>query len=224
MGGNLTIIGSGGQGIVKNTDGAYLFVNSAVLRSESDKEIDVMITDGMLSTDDELKQAENATGMDADESFEMRSSKRAALVRQKIGTLYVVSQKSRKDISSRLASLKVNYQVLKIVSRQDVSKKMLSLCFEHARFDNEFLQLILWHMMGRFSTRKIPAEYRPSTGGVALLYAYFILRENSWTIKLDGIGNSDTEAFYPDKSGKLIARQFNNVHYLADQTILKAIL
>jgi len=224
MVGSLTIVGSGEQGIVEKTEGHYLFVNSAVLRSESDKVIDLMITDGLLDTDDELTKAENATGMDAYQSFEIRKSKKEALVRQKIGTLYVVSQKPRTEILSRLVCLKVDYQALKIITRQDVSKKMLSLCLQRIRFEKGFLRLIFWHLVGRFTTRRIPAKYRPSTGGVAILYARYITRDNSLTIKLDGIGNSDTEAYYPDKSGKLIARQFNNLHYSADQIILECIV
>jgi len=222
MSGVLTIVGSGEDGLVEvSAGGRYIFVNSAVLRSNGTNLIDAMITDGLLATDDELRVATNATGLDAEQSFEMRSAKRDALSRQKISNLYIVSKKARSVLIRRLEVMKVDYESLQVVSTRDVSNKMLRLCIKHLGFNTVFFQLIFWHLIGRLTQKSIPSKYRPSTGGIAILYAHFLAKGNALNVQLDGIGNSDTVAFYPDKMGEIIQHKFNNIHCFADQIIIK---
>ncbi len=224
MAGVFTIVGSGDHGLVEMSSNRYLFVNSAVLRANGTKVIDIIITDGLLSTDGELRSAKTATGLNAEQSFEMRIAKRDAFSKQIIGCLYIVSKKPRKDIIKRLEKLEVNFQTMIIVSRQDVSNKILKLCIDNIQTNLVFLKLIFWHVIGRFMTITIPAIYRPSTGGIAILFAHFIAKSDSLRMELDGIGNSEHDAYYPDQTGKLQKQKFNNIHHLADQMIIKASL
>ena len=217
----LRIIGSGKQEIVDSSFDHYLFVNSAVLRSKLEQLVDVVITEGMLATNAELREAKNATGLNAQQSFEMRSAKKNSLRQQNIGTLYVVTNKSEKYIRRRLECLRVTSDCLILIRKCEISKKILRLNLGYIEFNLRYMKLMFWHLIGSFGLVSIPSMYRPSTGATAVIYANTLATYRDYEIQLDGIGDSNNDAFYPDRSGDLVHGEFNNVHHLADQMIMK---
>ncbi|MCG8315919.1 MAG: hypothetical protein MI976_22130 [Pseudomonadales bacterium] len=216
----LTIVGSGKSLPVASKKDRFLFVNSAILRSAQQSGIDAIITQGMLSTVDEFLQASDAVGLDKDKSYIMRSSKQQALRTQNIHNLYVVTSESKCFVEFRLRELDVSYGSLQCISRQVVARMMVITFFKAKKVEKRLLTLLFWNLLQSVFNLTIPSKYRPSTGGIAFLVAK--LKKNEANIKLDGIGCSPKDAYYPNEKGELVLHQFNNVHFLADNLIFDA--
>lgn len=217
----LRVIGSGKSQPVLGSYDRCLFVNSAILRVNSNRKVDVIITDGLLATDHELRQAKNASGLNASKSYEMRRAKTDALRRQKIGMLYVISADSELQIRNRLERLGLQFGSLKLVRKSKISRTVVKLCVRSIIPSLPYAKLLLWSVIGSLGVVKIPPRYRPSTGCAAALYASTLIQYSECQIELDGIGGSNKDAFYPDGTCELVHMQFNTVHEKTDQIIFR---
>lgn len=210
------LIGNGSLNKVCNASNV-IFCNSAFLRSSEKLNINAVITDGLLQTDEELLYAKSMKGKSTDESFEIRSAKRDALAEYKFSNLIILTNDRNKSMK-QIKRMHVSCDELGILSRRKTSLLILYFLFRYRKFNKRLFSLFSWTILGYITNRKVPVRYRPSTGVIAILYFAMSGR----VITLDGIGTG-LAAFYPHAKGDLRREVYNNVHQFVDEIVISTL-
>ena len=213
----VTIVGSGKKEKIARIEGTTIFVNSSVIRNTSNNPVDLLISDGLMSYDDELRKAKDAFGMNSSDSFNMRRGKRDSIKKATINNLYIVSDNDLVDIKKRLSTLGITYDFLNIVNRKWISKEILK-GYKLDLLMTKKIWCLISHMLYLLIGKSVPSRYKPSTGGIGILLVNSIFDSK---IRLDGIGNNKKTAFYPIDSPDLENAEYNNIHEIVDELILR---
>ncbi|MDA9997918.1 hypothetical protein N9E66_05085 [Gammaproteobacteria bacterium] len=214
---SITIFGSGADDCVNIYNDNDIFINSSCGRlANTGKAINLVITDGLLSLDNQLKNLKPAAGLSKNDSFEMRRNKRLIIQRCNIKNIYVSTELSQKIIKDRLIFFNIKYKKLKIINKKNIYLQTIKILFFQRGFvDMKFFFLAMRALLlGIIFNKTVSGLYKPSTGIIAALIFYKI-----YNIKLNGIGNQNKSAFYGKEEG-LEEYKFNNIHEKIDKLIL----
>lgn len=213
----INIIGSGSNEPVYINNGNHLFINSSCARlKNTNYQINLLMTDGLLLSDQELMKLKPASGLSSNDSFKMRLGKRKTIQNLSIDKLFISTELSKKNIKKKLRSLSIQYKQLKIFNKRIIYFKTLKILIsQRAYIKRKFLFLSIRSILsGIIFNKTVIGLYKPSTGMIAALMFC-----KNYKIKLDGIGNQNKSAFY-GKEGELGEFKFNNIHERIDKIIL----
>ena len=203
---NIIVVGNGENTIVED-QGFDLAIasNSSFCRLSKLKcSISLLLSESLLWEKEKLIKLEPVIAEDSlsnEKSYEIRREKQKALEGAKVKDLVIFSIEDEVDIPKRLDDLSISYENLLIFSHKDRLLLMIKVL--------GFFNLVLFFLKKDlkkgfrycitifkvFLGGRIPFEFRPSIGVMAILFA--LSTKNVEKLKISGIGtNSGNGGFY----------------------------
>lgn len=203
------IHGSGANTQVKSSS-ADVFVNGAILRCTSEYVENVIITSGLLQSDEQLRNLTPMYGQNKKKSYELRQSKFLALLDKNIGNLTIIKSSSS-ICQSKLE--RITASRIKFVSQPQLYRIILCNFWRQLIVRHEIILLVVY-FLGAVGLRAPKSHMRPSTGVSAGILCY---QKTKMAPEFTGISSS-TEAFY----GSLqVSVEFNMKHSKIDNLFVE---